>query len=95
MNKRQLPYELERITVSAQKRRAAMESLTDTVKLLTDLYAFDKSEAYFVLAAMQSVVFAYTLDAGEDEMTRDEIFARAEKMLDDYAIRLREGKQNG
>lgn len=81
------------MTVSAQKRRATMESLTDTIKLLTDLYSFDKSEAYFVLAALQSVVFAYTLEPSEDDPTREEIFARAEIMLDEQAVRLKREKQ--
>lgn len=92
MDKRQLPSEIERMVVSAQKRENTMLSLNNTVKYLTDLYEHDKNEAYFVVAAMQSIVLAYTVSPSEDEPTREEIFARAEKMLNDYAIRVKEGK---
>lgn len=93
MDKHRFSSEIERMTVAAHKRKSTMESLGETIRLLTDLYHFNKSEAYFVVAAMQSIVFAYTLEPSEDEPTREDIFARAENMLDEYAGRMRKEKE--
>jgi len=95
MDKRQLWKDIEKMKEVAEERRGTMESLGETIRRITFLYGMDKNEAFEVLAIMQSLIFVYTLEPSEDEPSREDIFAKAEGILDKQSERLkkeREGK---
>jgi len=87
MDKHKLWQEIEQLESICYKKRETLESLKDTVSLISKLYVMDKEQAYDVLAIMQSIIFAYTADSKEDEMTREEVFRQAGNFLSKYISR--------